>query len=226
MSEGRKVEGGFRVVLLGPPGAGKGTQAPAIRKEYNLCHLATGDMLRAAVAAKTDLGVKAKTLMEEGKLVPDDLVVNIIKENIHTKECQHGFVLDGFPRTEGQAKKLDEMLSHDGTKLDHVLHFVIDDNLLIRRITGRLSHNPSGRVYHEEFNPPKVPMKDDVTGEPLTRRSDDNADTLKTRLATYHAQTAPVAKYYKESGVYSKVDASLGTKTVYENIKAIFFSRS
>ena len=181
----------------GPPGSGKGTQAPAIRKDHCLCHLSTGDMLRAAVAAKTPLGVEAKQAMDAGALVSDDLVVGIIKDAIKAPECRTGFVLDGFPRTVQQAVKLDEMLGEQGTKIDKVLNFNVPDALLVERVCGRLIHAPSGRSYHTKFAPPKVEGTDDVTGEPLTKRKDDNAETIKARLSAFHAQTAPVIEHYQ-----------------------------
>jgi adenylate kinase len=186
-----------RLILVGPPGSGKGTQAPAIRKDHCLCHLSTGDMLRAAVAAKTPLGVEAKQAMDAGALVSDDLVVGIIKDAIKAPECRTGFVLDGFPRTVQQAVKLDEMLGDQGTKIDKVLNFNVPDSLLVERVCGRLIHAPSGRSYHTKFAPPKVEGTDDVTGEPLTKRKDDNAETIKARLSAFHAQTAPVIEHYR-----------------------------
>ncbi|XP_020580223.1 adenylate kinase 4 [Phalaenopsis equestris] len=151
-----------RLILIGPPGSGKGTQSPIIKDEYCLCHLATGDMLRAAVAAKTPLGIKAKEAMEKGELVSDDLVVGIIDEAIKKPSCQKGFILDGFPRTVVQAEKLDDMLAKQGTKIDKVLNFAIDDAILEERITGRWIHSSTGRTYHSKFAPPKVPGVDDV----------------------------------------------------------------
>ncbi|EHA8590447.1 putative Adenylate kinase 4 [Cocos nucifera] len=180
-----------RLILIGPPGSGKGTQSPIIKDEYCLCHLATGDMLRAAVAAKTPLGIKAKEAMEKGELVSDDLVVGIIDEAIKKPSCQKGFILDGFPRTVVQAQKLDEMLAKQGTKIDKVLNFAIDDVILEERITGRWIHPSSGRTYHSKFAPPKVPGIDDVTGEPLIQRKDDTAEVLKSRLEAFHRQTEP-----------------------------------
>ena len=196
-----------RVVLLGPPGCGKGTQSPVIKSEHCLCHLATGDMLRAAVAAKTPSGLKAKAAMESGALVTDDIVIGIIDEATRRPECRTGFILDGFPRNVAQAQALDAMLAKKGQNIDKVLNFEVPDSLLVERVTGRLVHPASGRSYHEKFAPPKVPMTDDVTGEPLIRRKDDNADTLKARLSTFHTQTAPVIDYYKKKGSLVNVKA-------------------
>ncbi|EFN54198.1 hypothetical protein CHLNCDRAFT_24794 [Chlorella variabilis] len=199
-----------RLILIGPPGSGKGTQSPMIKNENCLCHLATGDMLRAAVAAKTPLGLEAKKAMEAGALVSDEIVVGLIEDNMKRPECRTGFVLDGFPRTVVQAQKLDEMLQHKGQTIDRVLNFAVRDQLLVDRITGRWVHPASGRSYHEKFAPPKVAGVDDVTGEPLVKRKDDNAETLKSRLSAFHAQTAPVIAYYKEKVVHIKADKAQG----------------
>jgi adenylate kinase len=186
-----------RIILVGPPGSGKGTQSPKIKNEHCLCHLATGDMLRAAVAAKTPLGMQAKAAMESGGLVSDDLVCGIIADAVKNTECRNGFILDGFPRTVGQAEKLDTILKTKGMNIDKVLSFEVPDSVLVDRVVGRWIHPASGRSYHEKFAPPKVPGKDDITGDALVQRKDDNADTLKTRLQAFHAQTKPVLNYYK-----------------------------
>lgn len=185
-----------RTIFFGPPGAGKGTQAPRIKEEYCLCHLSTGDMLREAVANKTEMGLKAKSIMDAGKLVGDDVVVGIIKEALKAPECSQGFILDGFPRTVPQARMLDSLLSETGHEIDKVVNLSVDDSILLKRVEGRLIHTPSGRTYNIYFQPPKVPGLDDVTGEPLTKRADDNAAKLKTRLEEFHAKTTPVLEYY------------------------------
>jgi adenylate kinase len=209
-----------RVILVGPPGSGKGSQAPALKFEHCLCHLATGDMLRAAVAEGSEMGKKAKAVMDAGGLVSDEIVVGIIAEAVQKSECKKGFILDGFPRTVEQARKLDEMLSSQGAKLDRVLHMQIPDEVLLERVTGRLVHPPSGRTYHEKFSPPKAPMKDDVTGEPLVKRADDNAETLKKRLAAFHAQTSPVVEFYRGRGLVADINANDSFANVYKQLNS------
>ncbi|KAL8965662.1 MAG: hypothetical protein Q9197_006394 [Variospora fuerteventurae] len=213
----------MRLVLMGPPGAGKGTQAPKIKEKYCACHLATGDMLRSQVAKKTSLGREAKKIMDQGGLVSDEIMIGMIKGELeNNKECKQGFILDGFPRTVAQAERLDDMLQAKQQKLQHAVELQIDDGLLVSRITGRLIHPASGRSYHKIFNPPKETMKDDVTGEPLIQRSDDNAETLKKRLSTYHAQTSPVVAYYQKTGIWKPIDASQEPGQVWKSLLGVF----
>ncbi|KAJ5169086.1 adenylate kinase [Penicillium canariense] len=213
----------MRIILMGPPGAGKGTQAPNIKEKYCACHLATGDMLRSQVAKKTELGKEAKKIMDQGGLVSDEIMVNMIKSELdNNAECKNGFILDGFPAPVAQAERLDDMLASRKLPLQHAIELQIDDALLVARITGRLVHPASGRSYHKIFNPPKKDMVDDVTGEPLIQRSDDNAETLTKRLATYHAQTSPVCEYYKKTGIWRGVDASQEPGQVWKSLLGVF----
>ncbi|CAG7846646.1 Adenylate kinase {ECO:0000255/HAMAP-Rule:MF_03168} {ECO:0000255/HAMAP-Rule:MF_03168}; AltName: Full=ATP-AMP transphosphorylase {ECO:0000255/HAMAP-Rule:MF_03168}; AltName: Full=ATP:AMP phosphotransferase {ECO:0000255/HAMAP-Rule:MF_03168}; AltName: Full=Adenylate kinase cytosolic and mitochondrial {ECO:0000255/HAMAP-Rule:MF_03168}; AltName: Full=Adenylate monophosphate kinase {ECO:0000255/HAMAP-Rule:MF_03168} [Serendipita indica DSM 11827] len=216
----------LRMILVGPPGAGKGTQAPKIKEKYCVCHLATGDMLREQVMKKTPLGIEAKKIMDAGGLVSDDIMVGMIKDQLeNNKECEKGFILDGFPRTVPQAEKLDSMLAQRKEKLDHVVELVIQDQLLISRITGRLIHPASGRTYHREFHPPKKPMTDDVSGEPLIQRSDDNVETLRKRLDAFHKQTGPVVDYYRKQGIWKAIDAAQSPGVVWDSLNRIFESK-
>jgi len=213
---------GIRAVLLGPPGSGKGTQSPRLKEHFSVCHLATGDLLRAEIGSGSELGKEIRNVIDQGKLVSDELVLRMVADNLDKPECKNGFLLDGFPRTIGQAEKLDVMLEKRKEPLESVVEFGIDDSLLVRRICGRWFHLASGRSYHEEFHPPRVPGKDDITGEVLVRRNDDNPEVLKKRLEQYHSLTSPLVEYYKNKWLHNRVDASQSANEVFANIKNIF----
>jgi len=183
----------MRLILLGAPGAGKGTQAAFICQKYGIPQISTGDMLRAAVKAGTPLGLQAKAVMESGGLVNDDLIINLVKERIAQPDCAQGFLFDGFPRTIPQA----DAMKAAGVKLDYVLEIDVPFEAIIERMSGRRSHPASGRTYHVKFNPPKVAGQDDITGEALVQREDDKEETVKKRLDVYSAQTRPLVEYYR-----------------------------
>lgn len=195
----------MRLILLGAPGAGKGTQAAYICQKYGIPQISTGDMLRAAVKAGTPLGLQAKTVMESGGLVSDDLIINLVKERISQPDCAQGFLFDGFPRTIPQA----DAMKAAGVKLDFVLEIDVPFEAIIERMSGRRSHPASGRTYHVKFNPPKVAGKDDVTGEALVQREDDKEETVKKRLDVYSAQTRPLVDYYSS---WAKQDPAAAPK--------------
>jgi adenylate kinase len=182
----------MRLILLGGPGAGKGTQAAFITRRYGIPQISTGDMLRAAIRAGTELGRAAQVLIDRGELVPDDVIVDLVKERIAKPDCEPGFLLDGFPRTIPQA----EAMKQSQVRIEHVLQIVVPDEVIIERMSGRWCHLPSGRTYHLRFNPPKVAGLDDLTGEALVQREDDREETVSKRLAIYHRQTAPLFAYY------------------------------
>ena len=207
----------MRLILLGAPGAGKGTQAAFICQKYGIPQISTGDMLRAAVKAGTPLGLQAKAVMDAGQLVSDDLIINLVKERIAQPDCANGFLFDGFPRTIPQA----EAMKQAGVKLDHVLEIDVPFDAIIERMSGRRSHPASGRTYHVKFNPPKVEGKDDMTGEPLVQRDDDKEETVRKRLDVYNDQTRPLVDYYsqwaaKEPAAAPQYRAISGTGTVEE----------
>jgi adenylate kinase len=182
----------MRLILLGAPGAGKGTQATQICSKYGIPQISTGDMLRAAVKAGTPLGLAAKKVMDSGALVSDDIIIGLVKERIAQPDCANGFLFDGFPRTIPQA----EAMKAAGVKLDAVLEIDVPDEAIIERMSGRRAHLPSGRTYHLKFNPPKVAGKDDITGEDLVQREDDKEETVRKRLQVYQSQTRPLVDYY------------------------------
>jgi len=184
----------MRLILLGAPGAGKGTQANYIKEKYNIPQISTGDMLRAAIAQGTELGLAAKKVMDSGALVSDDIIIGLVKERLKQDDCKNGYLFDGFPRTIAQA----DAMKDAGVGVDYVLEFDVPDDLIVERISGRRSHPGSGRVYHIKFNPPKVEGVDDVTGEPLVQRPDDLPETVQKRLQVYHNQTEVLLGYYNK----------------------------
>jgi adenylate kinase len=212
----------MNLILLGPPGAGKGTQAQRLQRERGMVQLSTGDMLRAAVASGSELGRKAKGIMEKGDLVPDPLMIGLIEDRIAQPDAARGFILDGFPRTEAQAKALDEMLAKTAKKLDRVIEMEVDEKALIERIVGRYTCAKCGTGYHDKFKRPKVDGVCDVCGSTeFIRRPDDNAGTMKTRMAAYRAQTQPLLPYYEARGVLRKVDGMASMDEVYRQISGI-----
>lgn len=184
----------MRLILLGGPGAGKGTQANSVKEKYQIPQISTGDMLRAAVKAGTDLGKEAKKIMDSGQLVTDDVIIGLVRERIKEPDCEKGFLFDGFPRTIPQA----DAMKAAGVQIDAVVDIDVPDDEIIKRMGGRRAHLASGRTYHIVFNPPKEEGKDDVTGEPLVQRDDDKEETVKKRLEVYHDQTEPLIGYYKD----------------------------
>ncbi|MFQ5784080.1 MAG: adenylate kinase [Alphaproteobacteria bacterium] len=212
----------MNLILLGPPGAGKGTQAKLIEQDYDVVQLSTGDMLRAAVAADTEVGRKAKAVMESGGLVPDDIVVSIIAARIAEPDCANGFILDGFPRTVAQAEALDRMLAEKGLRIDHVIEMRVDDEALVGRLSGRFSCVNCGAAYHDAFNRPKIEGVCDICGaREFTRRKDDNAETVRARLEAYHAQTAPLLPYYQARGSFRSVDGMVKIDEVARQLRTV-----
>lgn len=210
----------MNIILLGPPGAGKGTQAKRLEKKHNLIQLSTGDMLRAAIESGSELGKKAKPIMDAGQLVPDELMIEIIADRIDQPDCANGFILDGFPRTTPQAEALDSMLAEKGMKLNSVIEMKVQDEILVGRITGRYTCASCGAGYHDQFQKPQTEgVCDNCGSTDFKRRSDDNAETVRSRLAAYHAQTAPILPYYADQGVLLAVDGMAGIDEVSDQIE-------
>ena len=213
------------ILLMGPPGAGKGTQAEKLIDAYKIPHISTGDMFRAAVSQGTELGKEAKKYMDAGGLVPDVVTIGIVREGLAKPECAKGFILDGFPRTQEQAVALDGILNELGIKLTGVVNIEVPDKDLVARVTGRRICKKCGATYHITFNPPKVEGICDKCGGDLYQRDDDKAETVKHRLAAYHSQTEPLISYYKKQGVYIEVDGTQPIDKVYNNVKSSLDSR-
>lgn len=210
----------MNIILLGPPGAGKGTQARQLEEQYGLVQLSTGDMLRAAIKKGEPLGLEAKAIMDAGKLVPDHLMVGLIEERISQPDCAKGFILDGFPRTVPQAEALDVMLNAKNKSLDAVVELKVDEDKLVERVSGRFTCASCGEGYHDTFKPTKVSGVCDTCGEGnFTRRSDDNAETMKSRLAAYRDQTAPILPYYEAKGVLKSIDGMAPMDDVFDELR-------
>lgn len=218
----------MRVILLGGPGAGKGTQANFIKEKFRIPQISTGDMLRAAVKERTPLGLKAQEVMESGGLVPDEIILGLVRDRIAQDDCRDGFLLDGFPRTILQAESLKDL----GFRIDYVVEINVDDEEIIRRMSGRRVHPASGRTYHVEFNPPRVQGRDDETGDPLVQRNDDREETVRERLSVYHRQTEPLVRYYSALAardsegvpVYSRIDGVGKVEEIRDRIFAALAS--
>ena len=209
----------IHIILLGPPGCGKGTQAQKLISEFGFVQLSTGDMLRAAISKGTEIGMQAKSIIDKGELVSDEIVIGIVRDRIFSTECECGYMLDGFPRTLAQAEKLDQILSDRNQKIDVVFRLCVPDDMAIRRIAGRRFHITSGRSYNIEFNPPKIEGRDDITGEKLVQREDDKEEIVQSRLNTYHELTEPLVRYYQKQGILRAIDGTGSPEKIYIEIK-------
>ena len=214
------------ILLMGPPGAGKGTQAEKLVDSYKIPHISTGDMFRAAVKQGTELGKEAKRYMDAGGLVPDVVTIGIVREGLSKPECAKGFILDGFPRTEEQAVALDGILNDLGIKLTGVVNIVVPDGELVARVTGRRICKACGATYHVSFNPTKVEGVCDKCSGSLYQRDDDKEETVKNRLKAYHSQTEPLIEYYKKQGIYLEIDGTQAIDKVYADVQASLEKRA
>ena len=208
----------MRILLIGPPGGGKGTQAKNLMSNFNIPQISTGDMLREHVKNMTSLGIKAKLSMDNGELVADSIILDMMKDRLVEKDCINGYILDGFPRTIPQAEGLDKLLDTLNNPLDKVIVIDVDDQSIIERMGGRRVHPDSGRVYHIKFNPPKENNKDDITGEALSIRQDDKQETVQKRLKIYHNQTSPLIEYYSNKNILININGSQSIGNVYKSI--------
>jgi len=208
----------MKILLIGPPGGGKGTQAKKISSKFNIPQISTGDMLREHVKKMSPLGIQAKEFMDSGELVPDKLILEMMKKKLSNEECKNGYILDGFPRTLPQAEGLDIILNEINSKLNKVIIIEVNDNVIVDRMSGRRVHKNSGRIYHIKFNPPKNDGLDDITNEPLSIRSDDKKETVKNRLEIYHDITKPLIDYYSKKNILSTVNGEDEIDTVFSNI--------
>ena len=209
----------IHIILLGPPGCGKGTQSQKLIREFGFVQLSTGDMLRAAISKGTEIGMQAKSIIDKGELVSDEIVIGIVRDRIFSTECECGYMLDGFPRTLAQAEKLDQILSDRNQKIDVVFRLCVPDYMAIRRIAGRRFHIKSGRSYNIEYNPPKIEGRDDITGEKLVQRADDKEEIVQSRLNTYHELTEPLVRYYQKQDILKAIDGTGLPENIYAEIK-------
>ena len=206
----------MQLIFLGPPGAGKGTMATRFAEDYDIPHISTGDIFRYNINNKTALGLQVKSILDSGELVPDGLTIDLVRDRLGQEDCSKGFILDGFPRTIAQAEALESF-----SDIRCVLNFSIPDEIIVDRLSGRRVHKSSGRTYHVLYNPPKVSGKDDVTGEELIVRSDDQVDAVRKRLSVYYEQTAPLKEFYQNKGILHEIDATPSPDEVYDSIKTI-----
>jgi len=224
-SQSAPGSGPMAIVLMGPTGAGKSTQAERIKNEFHVCHVAPGDILRQQEIQGAEPGKSASKFSSKGELVPDDIVINVVQKELSKPECANGFVLDGFPRTNAQAKLLDESLRASGGNVNMVVNFKLDDEVAIDRAMHRLVHEKSGRVYHSKYFAPIVYMKDNITGEPLIQRDDDRPDVIKRRIEEYKRTTLPLASVYADRGILEVVDATQNPYQMYNDIRSLIKQR-